>query len=73
MCGIFLVFQKKGKKLNLNKCKKASKDLFNRGPDYFKYSIFENQSLYISNTILSITGKPNKEKELISSKKKIIL
>ena len=70
MCGIFLVFQKKGKKLNLNKCKKASKDLFNRGPDYFKYSIFENQSLYISNTILSITGKPNKEKELISSKKK---
>ena len=70
MCGVFLVFSKNAKKLNINQCKKASKDLFNRGPDYFKFSVFENGSLYISNTILSITGKPEKGKNIISSQKK---
>ena len=68
MCGVFLVFLKNAKKLNINQCKKASKDLFNRGPDYFKFSVFENGSLYISNTILSIT-ESLKGKNIISSQK----
>lgn len=70
MCGVFLVYSKKKKILDISKCKLATKDLFNRGPDYFKYNVFKNGSLYISNTILSITGKPHLGKYLISSKKK---
>ena len=31
MCGIFLVYSKKKKKLDISRCKLATKDLFNRG------------------------------------------
>ena len=60
MCGIFLAFSKKGNPLPQERCKKASYELYNRGPDFFKYSFLRNKTLYISNTILSITGLPDK-------------
>ena len=48
----------------------ASNELYNRGPDFFKYSFFRKNTLYISNTILSVTGKPNKDKSVITSRNK---
>ena len=70
MCGIFIVFSKKGNELPKNKCLAASNELYNRGPDFFKYSFFRKNTLYISNTILSVTGKPNKDKSVITSRNK---
>ncbi len=70
MCGIFLVNSKNNIKLEKNRCLLAAKDLFNRGPDSFKSEFFLNDKLFISNTVLSITGKLNNNKKLIRSKNK---
>ena len=63
MCGIFVAFSKKGTELSEKRCISASKEIYNRGPDFFKYSFLRNKTLYMSNTILSITGKPTTNKE----------
>jgi len=60
MCGIFLVHSKNGTKLSESKCLNASNDLFNRGPDYLKFDFLRKNTLFILNTILSITGKTKK-------------
>lgn len=70
MCGIFLVFSKKGNALPRDRCLSASKELYNRGPDYFKYNFFRKNTLFMSNTILSITGAPDKDSKISSSLKK---
>tara|TARA_Y100000590_G_C15745157_1_gene1021726 strand:+ start:3401 stop:5200 length:1800 start_codon:yes stop_codon:yes gene_type:complete len=70
MCGIFIVFSKKGNELPKNKCLNASYELYNRGPDFFKYSFLRKNTLYVSNTILSVTGKPDKKKSVVSSNNK---
>ena len=70
MCGIFLVNSKNNLKLEKDRCLLAAKDLFNRGPDSFKGEFFLNDKLFISNTVLSITGKLNNNKKLIRSKNK---
>ena len=70
MCGIFLVSSKKNLKLEKNKCISAAKDLSNRGPDSFKNEFFLNDTLFISNTVLSITGKLDNKNKLIKSKNK---
>ena len=67
MCGIFAVYSKKGNSLPHERCINSSKELYNRGPDYFKYSFFRKNTLYLSNTILSITGVPDREKKISSS------
>lgn len=68
MCGIFVVYSKKGSPLNEKICKNASMENYNRGPDYFKYNFFLNKTLFISNTILSITGNVSKNNSIIKSK-----
>ena len=70
MCGIFLAFSKKGDPLPEERCKKASYELYNRGPDFFKFSFLRGKTLYISNTILSITGTPEKSHRIQQSKNK---
>lgn len=70
MCGIFVAFSKKGTELSEKRCISASKEIYNRGPDFFKYSFLRNRTLYMSNTILSITGKPTTNKEVSFSKNK---
>ena len=67
MCGILIVFSKKGHKLEKKRCLGAAEKLYNRGPDSFKFNFFRNDSLFISNTVLSITGKSS-GKDLIRSK-----
>lgn len=58
MCGILVAYSKKGK-LDTKSCEKASEKIFSRGPDY-NFSRFKlNQALYLSQTVLSITGNPN--------------
>ena len=70
MCGVFLVVSKNGEKLPQDLCIKSSKKLFNRGPDVFKYNFFQNNTLFISNTVLAITGKIDNSKSLSKSKNK---
>ena len=72
MCGIFLVNSKNNIKLEKNRCLLAAKDLFNRGPDSFKSEFFLNDKLFISNTVLSITGKLNKFAILVLLKTKLL-
>ena len=67
MCGIFVAISKK-KKLNKQICINSAKNLYNRGPDIFKYNFFLDKRLFISNTILSITGLTKKNKNLYRSK-----
>ena len=67
MCGIFLAFSKNGHHLPKERCKEASSELYNRGPDFFKYSFFRKNTLYISNTILSITGNPDNKNSINQS------
>ncbi len=67
MCGIFVVHSKKGEKLSISKCLGASKELYNRGPDYLKYNFYNNGTLFILNTILSITGKTKNNREIQKS------
>ena len=68
MCGIFLVHSKNGTKLSESKCLNASNDLFNRGPDYLKFDFLRKNTLFILNTILSITGETKKNRKLEKSK-----
>ena len=67
MCGIFLAYSKK-ESLNKKVCSFSIKDLFNRGPDFLKFNYFFNEKLFIANTILSITGKLEKNSDLNVSK-----
>ncbi len=67
MCGILLAYSKKGK-LDIKSCEKASEKIFSRGPDY-NFSRFKlNQTLYLSQTVLSITGHPNQNLSYTNSK-----
>ena len=68
MCGIFVVYSKNGTKLSESKCFNASNDLYNRGPDHLKFEYFKKNSLFILNTILSITGKVKNDRKLEKSK-----
>ena len=70
MCGIFIAFSKNGSRLSTQKCIKISKNLLNRGPDFHKFSFFRKNTLFFSNTILSITGEPSKKKSITNSKNK---
>lgn len=67
MCGVFVVFSKQGHPLPEEKCKKASFELYNRGPDFFQHSFLRKKTLYISNTVLSITGDHLKKKTISQS------
>jgi len=60
MCGILLIYSKK-KKLSRPLCEKAFNEIKNRGPDKFLKEYFENDRLFIGNTILSIVGKKKKK------------
>ncbi len=68
MCGIFLVISKK-KKVDRKKCFSVLQNLKKRGPDDFKYNFYNNDKIFLCNTILNITGRLNKNlKSLIKSK-----
>jgi len=69
MCGIFIALSKTNA-LSKKICFDSIKDLFNRGPDILKTNYFLNNTLFIANTVLSITGKLNKSKNLVSSQNK---
>jgi len=69
MCGIFIAFSKK-KPLNKKICDSSVNELFNRGPDSLKVNYFFDNSLFFSNTVLSITGNLNNDKKTVSSKNK---
>ena len=67
MCGVLLVYSKKDQ-LNQKKCLSASKKIFSRGPD-FNFSRFKfDNKLFLSQTVLSITGKPKLNLEYTKSK-----
>lgn len=66
MCGIFIALSKTGS-LDRLACDRSVNELYNRGPDSLKYNYFYNNSLFFSNTVLSITGKINKSKNIVSS------
>jgi len=68
MCGIFVVIPKLNKKLNINKCKIALKDLDKRGPDWSLYQVINN--IFFGQTVLSMTGKSKKDINNHYSKKK---
>ncbi len=70
MCGVFVVFSKNNLKLDKAKCLKASKEIYNRGPDNFRYNFFKKNTLFICNTVLSITGKQINNTRLNESKDK---
>jgi asparagine synthase (glutamine-hydrolysing) len=59
MCGIFVAFSKRGNILDLNKCRSVLKKLAHRGPDFSFDSIKHGGSLFMGQTVLSITGKPD--------------
>ena len=69
MCGILLIYSKKGK-LNKKFCENSLKSLKNRGPDATLKEYFLNQRLFIGNTILSIVGKIKNKNNLYSSNSK---
>lgn len=60
MCGIFLVKSKNP--LNIRSCIASSNLIKSRGPDYFLHKFFNKEKLYISNSVLSISGN-NKKKQ----------
>tara|TARA_Y100000996_G_scaffold220926_1_gene173880 strand:+ start:1825 stop:3585 length:1761 start_codon:yes stop_codon:yes gene_type:complete len=67
MCGVLLAYAKKGQ-LNQKNCKKASEKIFSRGPDFnFSRFKFDNR-LFLSQTVLSITGKPELNLDYTRSK-----
>ena len=69
MCGVLVAFSKKGQ-LNENDCSNASKKIFSRGPD-FNFSRFKlRNKLFLSQTVLSITGNPEVNLEYSISKNK---
>ncbi len=69
MCGVLVAFSKKGQ-LNENDCSNAAKKIFSRGPD-FNFSRFKlSNKLFLSQTVLSITGNPELNLEYSISKNK---
>ena len=69
MCGVLVAFSKNGH-LNENDCSNASKKIFSRGPD-FNFSRFKlSNKLFLSQTVLSITGNPKLNLEYSISKNK---
>ena len=58
MCGILAVYSKSGF-LNLEDCKRATDKIFSRGPDYNFSDFYIDGKLYLSQTVLSITGDPS--------------
>ena len=60
MCGILVIHSKKNK-LNLEKCRSSFRQLDHRGPDYSYDIYFSDENLYLGQTVLSITGSPDKE------------
>ena len=69
MCGVLVAFSKNGQ-LNENDCSNASKKIFSRGPD-FNFSRFKlSNKLFLSQTVLSITGNPKLNLEYSISKNK---
>ena len=45
---------KKREKLSTSKCLGASKDLYNRGPDYLKYNFYNNRTLFVLNDVFEM-------------------
>tara|TARA_A100001015_G_scaffold15897_1_gene18573 strand:+ start:2018 stop:3781 length:1764 start_codon:yes stop_codon:yes gene_type:complete len=69
MCGVLVAFAKEGQ-LNEKDCLRASEKIFSRGPD-FNFSRFKlSNRLFLSQTVLSITGKPELNLEYAKSKNK---
>jgi len=69
MCGVLMAFAKNNQ-LNENYCKKASEKIFSRGPD-FNFSRFKlDNRLFLSQTVLSITGSPELNLDYTTSKNK---
>jgi asparagine synthase (glutamine-hydrolysing) len=72
MCGVFFVHSKK-KVLEKERCNKIKKKLYNRGPDFLKFNYFFNDTVFLLNSVLSITGKNRQNSELIESKNKNLI
>ena len=69
MCGVLVAFAKKGQ-LNEYDCLRASEKIFSRGPD-FNFSRFKlSNRLFLSQTVLSITGRPELNLEYAMSRNK---
>ena len=68
MCGIFVVIPKQNKKLNIQKCQNALKELDKRGPDWSLYQVIDN--IFFGQTVLSMTGKSKKNLKNHYSQKK---
>ena len=66
MCGILLIVSKN--KLNKHECLKAERLIKSRGPDFVNNSFFSRDRIFLSNSILSITGSINYKKGLAKSK-----
>jgi asparagine synthase (glutamine-hydrolysing) len=69
MCGIFLVHAKT-ESLNLNRCIKCSIKIKDRGPDKLLSNYFKKKKLFMSNSILSITGSNKKNSSIYQSQNK---
>ena len=60
MCGIFLVFNKKSKSVDLKSCKSALNKMKTRGPDWNFYKLI-SPNLLMGQVVLSMTGKNTKD------------
>jgi len=69
MCGIFLVHAKK-ESLSLSRCIKSSIKIKDRGPDKLLKKYFKKKNLFMSNSILSITGSNKKNSSIYQSQNK---
>jgi asparagine synthase (glutamine-hydrolysing) len=69
MCGVLAIISK-NKKLDKKKCLRSLKTLSLRGPDKILFNFFENNRVFIGNSILNITGKLKKNSDLYSNPKK---
>ncbi len=58
MCGIFVAYSRNGPPLPLERCKNALDNLAHRGPDFKFDMVLRGGSLYMGQTVLSITGCP---------------
>ena len=74
MCGIFVVINKKLKPLNVNRCKEGLDQLKNRGPNWQFYKMLA-PNIFMSQTVLSMTGKIKKDinQHYSDNKKKFIV
>ena len=68
MCGILLVVSKN--KVDKKKCLKSQKFIKSRGPDKINFRFLLNNKIFLSNSILSITGKLSQKNKISSSKSK---